>query len=121
MREFNLIAPKWSEQLNNYLSYRLADHMGVLAPRSEMVEVYVNGKNSGVHLMVEQLKEMVLRRNKRMPGDLYVGELIARDRYNGIDNLVFHHPRLWEKAAVNNHYPEDSHAPIEKLDRKSVV
>jgi len=115
MRQINFIAPKWPEQLNNYLSYRLAHRMEILAPRAEMVEVFVNGRNTGVHLMVEQLEEMVLRHNDRMPGDLYVGELIARDRYNGIDNHVFHHPRLWEKAAVNNHYPEESRAPIEKL------
>ncbi len=115
MRRFNLIAPKFSAQVNNYLSYRLAAYMGLLSPRAHMVNVYVNAENRGVHLLVEQLKEMTLRNNERMPGDLYVGELIGRDGYSGIVNHVFKHPRLWSKAAINNHYAEDSHAPLERL------
>jgi len=115
MRSFNLIAPKFSAQINNYLAYRLAAYMELLSPRVQMVNVYINGENRGVHLLVEQLKEMTLRYSHRMPGDLYVGELIGKDRYLGIVNHVFKHPRLWTKAALNNHYPEDSYAPLERL------
>lgn len=115
MRSFNINAPKFSEQINNYLSYRLARMLGLLAPRVEMVYLRVNGENRGIHLLLEQLEELTLREAKRMPGDLYAGELVAEDAYTGINNHLFDHPQLWEKIAVNNHYPEDSRKPIERL------
>jgi len=115
MRAFNLIAPKFPAQINNFLAYRLAMYMRLLSPRAQMVNVYINGENRGVHLLVEQLKEMTLRYNDRMPGDLYAGELIGRDKYFAISNHVFKHPRLWNKISINNHYAEDAYAPLEKL------
>ncbi len=115
MRAFNLIAPKNTSLINNALGYKLAGMMGLLAPRSDMANLWINGKNRGVFLLVEQISESTLRQNARMPGDLYSGELVARDRYRGIVNNVFHHPRLWNKVAVNNHYPVDSYRPIEKF------
>jgi hypothetical protein len=115
LRTFNLLAPKFSEQLNNYFGYRLAHEMDLIAPRTELVEVVLNGKRIGVHVLCEQLEELTLRRSGFMPGDIYSGELIARDAYRGIKNELFMHPGLWEKAAVNNHYAEDSRAPLERL------
>ncbi len=115
MRSFNLIAPKFEAHVNNHLSYRLARMMGLLAPRSAMVNLWINGKSRGVFLLVEQLEEMTLRHNRRMPGDLYSGDLVARDRYRGIANDLFIHPGVWEKVAINNHYPEASFAPLEAL------
>ena len=115
LRAFNLVVPKFPELLNNHLGYRLARLMGLMAPRSEMVYLRINGENRGIHLLVEQIEELTLREAKRMPGDLYAGELVARDAYKGIDNRVFEHPMLWEKIAVNNHYPEDSRKPLEAL------
>ena len=120
MRTFNLITPKFESQLNNHLSYKLASLLGLLAPRHELVNLSLNGRNMGLHLLVEQLDESTLRHNRRMPGDLYSGELVARDQYRGLRNSLFIHPRLWRKAAVNNHYPADAYAPIERLARSLV-
>ena len=50
-----------------------------------------------------------------MPGDIYAGELIARDKYKGVSDNIFKHPNTWKKIAVNNHFQEDSHVPLEKL------
>ena len=115
MRAFNLIAPKFPEHLNNYLAYRLAARLDLLVPRTELVHVAVNGKRSGVHLLVEQLEELTLRSNGYMPGDLYSGDLVAKDSYRGVTNWVFEHPGMWEKIAVNNHYPEEHRGPLERL------
>jgi hypothetical protein len=115
MRTLNLIAPKFKEQLNNYLGYRLAARMGVLAPRTELVNVILNGETCGVHVLVEQLGEQTLRYNHRMPGDLYSGDLVGDDGYIGLTNLLFEHPGFWDKRAVNNHYPAESRKPIERL------
>jgi hypothetical protein len=117
MRRFNLIVPKGVAQLHNYLGYRLAEAMGVMGPHSELVEVILNGRNQGLHELVEQLDESTLRRHGVMPGDLYVGELTAKDAYLEVDHHVFRHPGLWDKVAVNNHYPEAANQPLQKLTR----
>ena len=118
MRRFNLITPKGSAQLHNYLGYRLASELGLLAPRAEFVQLVINGRLRGVHLLVEQLDESTLRRNGYMPGDLYAGELIGNDTYRGIrTNYVFENPEIWNKMAVNNHYDEASLAPLQALTR----
>ncbi|MFT5698317.1 MAG: hypothetical protein ACI8ZB_001172 [Desulforhopalus sp.] len=115
MRAFNLTAPKGIFQLHNYLGYRLADSLGLMTPRSEMVTLNLNGKRQGLHLMVEQLEELTLRYHARMPGDLYVGELAGKDAYAGVGSNVFDHSGLWKKIAINNHFPDDSRKPLERL------
>lgn len=115
MRAFNIVAPKGVFHLHNYLGYRLADYLELMTPRAKMVQLNLNGKRQGLHLMVEQLEELTLRRHSRMPGDLYVGELISKDAYHGVDHAVFSHPGLWKKISFNNHYPLESRKPIERL------
>ena len=116
VRVMNLLAPRTDEQLNNYLSYKLADSMGLLSPRTELTRVFINGEDQGVHFFVEQINEMTLRHHARMPGDIYRGEIIAKDRYrdSGISN-IFDSASVWDKVAVNNHYPELSVSPLKRL------
>ena len=118
MRRFNLIAPKGPAQVNNFIGYKLAEKMGLLAPRVEFVQLVINGRLRGVHLLVEQLDESTLRRSGVMPGDLYSGELIGRDLYrDAAPRQLFEHPEIWEKVAVNNHYVEESIEPLARLAR----
>ncbi|WP_321531222.1 CotH kinase family protein [uncultured Desulfuromonas sp.] len=112
LRAFNLIGTK---QLETHFACRLAKEMGLIAPRTELVEVILNGKLQGAYVYVEQLEELTLRSNGCMPGDLYAGELLAKDAYRGIHPDLFRYPWLWEKVAVNNHYDEDSRKPLERL------
>ena len=104
--------------LNNYLSYRLATHMGLISPHAEVVNVALNGENLGVFILTEQLEESTIRRHGRMPGDVYSGELVGRDSYQGIENMLFDHPGgVWTKAAINNHFAEEALEPLERLVR----
>lgn len=116
MRRFNLQAPKSVEQLNNYFSYKLAKQLGLLAPHTELVRLTINNKDQGVYVLVEQLKEETLRRNKLMPADIYRGEMVGKDKFidSGITNL-FETTSVWDKVAVNNHYEADEKSSIEKL------
>ena len=95
LRSFNLLAPKSPSKLNGHLGYLLAREMGLIAPASELVTVSINGENRGVYVLVEQLEEMVLRSNDRMPGDIFVGELVARDQYRGVRGKLFANAALW--------------------------
>lgn len=115
MRAFNLIIPKSENMFSNYLSFRLAKKLDLPAPESDLVEVYINGKYIGVQVLTEQLGEQFLRRNNKMPGDLYVGETVGADKFPGVDNSVFTNPAFWTKSAINNHNPLDWMKPIERL------
>lgn len=115
MRKFNLIAPKEGQVVAGYLGYWLAREMDLLAPRAELVELNVNGQYRGVHLLVEQLEELLLRGSARMPGDIFAGELMGKDGYDGIRTHIFQHPNLWEKVAINNHFSDEANDSLVKL------
>ncbi|MEC7585063.1 MAG: CotH kinase family protein [Planctomycetota bacterium] len=115
LSKFHVIAPKLPSQINDVVAYRLAQMLEVLAPQAKAVVLFVNGENHGLHLLVEHAQESLLRDRGRMPSDLYSGELVARDKWQGIHNLVFEHPGLWSKMAVNNHFALDNRGPLEAL------
>lgn len=114
MRGFSLNAPKMPDLIGEYLSYEFGDEFGLIRPQGEFVEVWVNGEFNGVHILIEQLEEMVTRKNGRMPGDLYAADVTMRESWDGIPSLVFENAGLWEKKAINNHFaPDETH----NLDR----
>ena len=77
----------------------------------------LNGENLGVFILTEQLEESTIRRHGLMPGDVYSGKLVGRDSYQGIENMLFDHPGVWTKAAINNHFAEGALDPLERLVR----
>jgi len=115
MREFNLIIPKTPHIITDHLAYSLAKKMGLLAPESRPVEVYINGRYLGVEILTEQIGEQFLRRNNRMPGDIYVGELVGEDIYPVVGTEVFLNPGFWSKAALNNHNPPEWNEAMKAL------
>ncbi len=109
IRKFNLIVPEDWNVLEGHFGYRLARDLSLLAPVSDVVDLRVNGKNRGLHTLVGQVDELFLRSQGRMPGDLFVGDLVFNDGDPEFGNRIFDLPGSWIKAAVNNHYP-DGHA-----------
>lgn len=115
IRAVNLSAPKQPDQISGYMSYFLAEQFDLISPRAEMVDVYVNGEYRGVHLFLEQLEEMVIRKHGKMPGDVYGADLIRKDAWRGLSTRAFENTGAWEKVAINNHFvPLESEA-IERL------
>lgn len=114
-RSFNLINPKYKSQMNTFLALSLAERFGIITPSHEMVKVFLNGSYYGHYQLVEQIEELTLRKNNRMPGDIYSGEWVGFSTYDLINLQVFDHPGAWEKKAVNNHYNKDNMVPIEKF------
>jgi hypothetical protein len=117
VRRFNLTVPKVDSMLVSHLPYLLAGRMGLLAPESRLLEVYINDRYAGVHVFTEQLGEQFLRRAGRMPGDLYVGEMVGRDEFPGVEREVFFNHGYWRKAAENNHNPPDWDEALKELSR----
>ena len=117
MRWVNLLAPRTLEHLNNFLSYRLAKIMGLLAPKTELIRLYLNGDDRGVHILVEQIKENTLRNASLMPGDIYRGEVQGKERFilaaQGAPNSLFPSTAGWDKVAINNHFSASSMKPLQ--------
>lgn len=115
-RSLNLIRPKTGAQQSNFVGYEIARSLGLITPHTQLVTLSVNGNYAGLYLLVEQEDESTLRNLNRLPGDLYVGDqLYGVNKWSGLDSSVFDHPGLWEKAAVDNNYPEARTAPLKEL------
>jgi hypothetical protein len=116
VRKINFIIPKSQGLLGNHLSYKLANAMNLLAPESSMVSLSVNEKYNGIKLMVEQIDESFLRNNGRMANDVYKGDNIGSKKNLGVRVFsVFDVPAIWDKASINNHYPDNSRVPLETM------
>ncbi len=115
MRKFNLIVPKSLSLVVGDLGYWLARDMELIAPESDVVELWINGESRGVHTLVEQLEELVLRKNGRMPGDLFAGEMLGRDSHMGVPGRIFQFPWLWSKVAINNHFDAEARDALVRL------
>jgi hypothetical protein len=117
IRSFNLQAPKRDQQLNTYLGLQLAGRMGLLGPETKLTRLYINGKNEGIRVLVDQLDESTLRAAQVMPGDLYRGEMVGKDKFSGIKKTIklFNSSAVWDKMAANNHYDLESMAPLDQL------
>lgn len=115
IHKLNFITPKGVEILNNHLSYKLAKKLNLLAADSEIITLAVNNQFNGLKLMAEQIDESFLRKNRRMPNDIYKGDNIGSKKVLGASVSLIHTPSIWGKAAYNNHYPKDSKKPLEEL------
>ena len=91
--------------------------MKLLGPKTKLMRLYINGKDQGIRVFVEQLDESTLRAAQMMPGDLYRGEMVGKDQFSGIEKTttLFNSSAVWDKMAINNHYDEASRAPLDKL------
>lgn len=113
---FNLIILKGNELLNNHIVYKLSKELGILAPETRMVTLFVNNKYEGIRLYCEQLGKRFLKKYKRMRGDLYSGDNVGIAKLLGIDNKdIFSDAYFWEKVTFNKHYDRNDKSNLMKL------
>ena len=98
-RVFNYTLPQ-EEEWKNYLPNYLAKRAGVLAPKVNLVELYINDKSQGIYHELEKIDESFLRNRKIMPVNIYKGEWVNRDRKVIIGLDLFNNPASWSKVAV---------------------
>lgn len=91
--KLNLINPKFDSHMSTQLSYDIAKSLGVLAPRSYHIVVYLNNKYAGVYYFTDQIDETFLRTKGLLPGDIFQGEI--QDSFN----YLFNDSTYWEKIA----------------------
>ncbi len=91
------------EPLPSYVANRLALDAGLLAPASDVVPVFLNGRFYGLFRQLELVDESFLRRRHRMPGNIYRGDAIERgERFKGMPYSVFESAAVWDRVAAND-------------------
>lgn len=89
--------------LPQYVTGRMAQDFGLLAPDTDVVPVFVNDRFYGIHRFVEPVDETFLRRHGRMPGNVYRADRAERGEVlGGQARGVFRGGWYWERVANND-------------------
>ena len=91
-------------------THRLARAFELMAPHSAVVQVFVNNKFYGIERYMEEVDEGFLRREGRLPGDIYKGEGVAvtnEYHYGTKREFLLRSPYVWPKIAVDNSQPDE--------------
>lgn len=118
-RRMDFIVPRRIGAGSYYLPLRMAQDLNLLAPTPKFVELHINGRPlGGVHFHQEVIEEGFLRHKNRLPGDIFVGDMVLKDafpREQGIGPSMWALPRGWSKVSHNSKFSEKSDAPLERL------
>ncbi len=118
-RKLNLTNATEKSFLMDYLSYKVGEKMGILTYEASPVRVFLNNQYMGVYVSVSQLDEYFLRNNKKLPSEIYSGDLISRDADDpsSIGQFLWNMDGLgrWEKSANNNSILEEDFTLLENL------
>ena len=94
--------------LNYYFSGLVANNIGLVSPKFDLIELFINQKSSGIYVKSERINENFLRRNRIMPVNIYKGEQILSEAIVAADNDLFGNSGVWSKVALfNQTKPED--------------
>lgn len=103
------LAPLGS-RLENYICLMLARELGLPAPKTDIVQLFINKEDQGLYVQEEEIDELMIRRVNRMPGDVFHGELFFPNEPKLNTDDLFVNPYYWEKKSRNNRYGEN-HRP----------
>ncbi len=86
-----------------HLAASFASDFDLLCPTSDIVPVFVNGGFYGLHRFLERPDESFLRRNDRMPGNVFRGDGALRgDYFKNLPRELFLNPYIWDRIAEND-------------------
>lgn len=92
------------EILPQYVISEVASEFDLLIPNQEIAPVFLNGRFYGLFRVMEVIDESFLRRQGRMPGNIYRGDTAERGEYfKGLPRPLFQNPYIWDRVAENNH------------------
>ena len=95
------------DRLQSLATFVAARALGVAAPQTRLVHLFVNLEDQGVYLLEEQVDESMIRRLGSMPGDVFYGELFVPDVPISSSWELFWNPYLWEKQDRWNKYSDE--------------
>lgn len=112
-RILNLDIPKGPSLLNNHISLKLAKDLGLMAQKSEIVTLSINNIFAGIRINTQKIDESFLRKNNRMPNDIYEGNNAGKNSRFGTWPFLYYGSAAWDKIASNNHFPIDNKKPLD--------
>ena len=99
--------------LPGYIANRLLLESGLLAPATDVVPVFLNGRFYGLFRQLELIDESFLRQRGRMPGNIFRGDVAERgELFKGMPRSVFESSAIWDRVARNDRPT----APARRLD-----
>jgi len=101
-RAYDLLVPESGMFLREYSAKNIANEIGVLSSKVQLVEVFVNDESLGIYIKSEALNESFLRRNGIMPVNLYKGEQNHDELILGLYYDLFNNTSLWSKKSYFN-------------------
>ena len=114
-RVINYHLPQDENIIGTYLSYYIGKQINLITPDSQLVEARINGEPSGVYFKNSQIDEIFLRKNYKMPVNIYKGEQYHTEKALERSNDLFNNPSLWTKIAVFNQRPENDYSDLERF------
>jgi hypothetical protein len=103
VRGFGTLAFSAKDVLPQWLASEIARDFDLLAPEQAIVPVFLNERFHGLYRFVEPVDESFLRRNLRMPGNVFRADTAERgDYFKGTPREVFLNPYIWDRAAKND-------------------
>jgi len=114
-RQFNLHPPQYEKFLGEYFAGSVARRMGVLSPKVQLIELFINDESYGIYIQSESPDEKFLRRNNIMPVNLYKGEQLYSERTIGLFYDLFNNASLWSKKAVFNKKHEGDKSDLQNI------
>lgn len=113
IRGFREIALTGKEVLRSHIANSVPAEFGVLAPFTALVPVYLNERFHGLYRAVEPIDESFLRRQRRMPGNIFRADAAERgEYYKGLPRDVFTNPYVWERVAESPESDEEAFAGL---------
>ena len=85
-----------------FLSGRIANSLGILSPKFNLVELFINDQSSGIYIESENINESFVRKNFRMPVNVYKVEQILSESIVALEPNAFNSPGVLSKRAVFN-------------------
>ncbi len=94
----------------------LAGHYGLLAPETFLAPVFVNDRFYGLFRATEVIDESLLRRLRRMPGDVFRGDTAERgESFRGVQRNLWRNPAVWDRVAKNERPTRPAASGLERL------
>ena len=95
-RHLNFVSPEDILMISNPFGEELARYFGLLAHNTQMIDLYINKKYTGVYQLLNREDESFLRYNKRFPGPIYNGDSLSR-KWESKDFKIYGDDSIIEK------------------------
>jgi hypothetical protein len=113
-RTLNLINPVDPLPVSEQLVMGLAGRLGVLTPEYYPAHVLLNDAYMGLYHLQGQPDEAVLRRSRRLQGNIYSGNGAPVDPVTKVSRL-FWSPKAWKRPASREGVSKDDRTDLERL------